>query len=308
MARPVRTVSAPARSARLGFSASLAAAFLAGCAGAGGAGGGGGGEAEPYAYPIDEPGGLPPGVVLKWSDEFDGTGLPDASKWAYDTHANRTGWYNGELQYYANARPENSRLEGGRLVIEARRESAGGFADARSGAPQEYTSARLVTQGRQSWTYGFFEVRARISCGKGIWPAIWLLSAKPGAQWPRDGEIDVLEHVNEEDRVHFSVHTQDRNHTRGTQATVARSLEMCDGAFHDYQLTWTADSIKIGMDGRNSFQYRDEGLGYGQWPFDGPQYLLLNIAVGGSWPGAPDASTPFPARMEVEHVRVYQAP
>ncbi|HYD41036.1 MAG TPA: glycoside hydrolase family 16 protein [Anaeromyxobacter sp.] len=281
----------------------LGAALLAGCAGAGGGKG-----VEPYSYSIDEAGGLPAGYVLAWSDEFDGAGLPDASKWAYDTHANRTGWYNAELQYYANARTENSRVENGVLVIEARKESAAGFADAKSGAPQEYTSARLVTQGKQSWTYGFFEVRARIPCGKGIWPAIWLLSAKPDMRWPRDGEIDMMEHVNSEDRVHFTVHTADRNHAIQTQASVERSLELCDGAFHDYQLTWTAGEIKLGMDGRNYFQYRDEGLGYGQWPFNGPQYLLLNIAVGGSWPGAPDGSTQFPARMEVEHVRVYRAP
>lgn len=280
----------------------LAAGLLAAC------GAGGGAARGSYAYAIDEPGGKPEGWVEVWSDEFDGTGLPDADRWAYDTHANRLGWYNGELQYYASARTENSRVEDGRLVIEARKESAEDFPDSRSVDPQEYTSARLITQGKQSWTYGFFEVRARIPCGKGIWPAVWLLAAKPGAQWPRDGEIDMLEHVNDEDRVHFTVHTADRNHTLGTQATVTRQAPVCDGAFHDYQLTWTAGELKLGMDGRNYFQYRDEGLGYGQWPFDGPQYLLLNIAVGGSWPGAPDSTTPFPARMEVEHVRVYQAP
>ena len=300
MARTARNLGSVARttSPRLAL---LAAALLASCAGAGHP------AHEAYSYPIDEPGGLPAGYVLKWSDDFEGTGLPDASRWAYDTHANRTGWYNGELQYYASARSENSRVEGGRLVIEAREESAAAFPDAKSGAPQEYTSGRLVTQGKQAWTYGFVEVRARIPCGKGIWPAIWLLSAKAGAQWPRDGEIDMMEHINAEARVHFTVHTADRNHANRTQATVQRSQELCDGAFHDYQLTWSAGELKLGMDGRNYFQYRDEGLGYGQWPFNGPQYLLLNVAVGGSWPGAPDGSTQFPARMEIEHVRVYQA-
>lgn len=301
MSHPLHLRRAPASNLRP--LALLGAALLASCAGAGGGKG-----VEPYGYSIDEAGGLPAGWVLAWSDEFDGTGLPDASKWAYDTHANRTGWYNAELQYYANARTENSRLEDGRLVIEARKESAAGFPDAKSGAPQEYTSARLVTQGKQTWTYGFIEVRAKLPCGKGIWPAIWLLSAKANMQWPLDGEIDMMEHVNAEDRVHFSVHTGDRNHTKGTQATVQRSVALCDGAFHDYQLTWTAGELKLGMDGRNYFQYRDEGAGYGQWPFGGPQYLLLNVAVGGSWPGAPDSTTQFPAQMEVEHVRVYRAP
>ncbi len=125
-------------------------------------------------------------------------------------------------------------------------------------------------------------------------------------QWPDDGEIDMMEHVNTEARTNFSVHTRDRNHVRKTQATVERSLEMCDGAFHDYQLTWTPQSLKLGMDGRNYLQYRNEGLGYGQWPFDGPQYLLLNVAVGGNWPGAPDQTTHFPQEMLVDYVRVYQ--
>jgi beta-glucanase (GH16 family) len=259
----------------------------------------------PTSYAIDEPGGMPVGYALVWSDEFDKNGLPDSSKWGYDVHANATGWYNKELQYYALARKENSRVENGMLIIEARKESAEAFPDSK-GLPQEYTSARLVTNDKASWKYGFFEVRAKVPCGQGLWPAIWTLADVPVLRWPLDGEIDLMEHVNDGAEIHFAVHTAAHNHAQNTQASNTNYVVVCDGSFHLYQLTWTADEIKIGMDGRNYLRYRNEGKGIEQWPFNEPQYMLLNVAVGGSWPGSPNDSTVFPARMEVDYVRIYQ--
>jgi len=131
---------------------------------------------------IDEAGGVPAGYRLVWSDEFDTEGLPDSARWVYDVGSNRRGWANRELQYYSDARRENSRIEKGVLIIESRRESTSAFAD--SGG-QRYTSARLVTRGRKEWTYGFFEIRARLPCGRGSWPAIWTLG--DNNVWPDRG-------------------------------------------------------------------------------------------------------------------------
>jgi beta-glucanase (GH16 family) len=256
---------------------------------------------------IDEPGGLPSGYSLVWSDEFETPGLPSSQRWNYDTFANPTGWFNRELQYYAKAREKNSRVEGGRLVVEAHAESAAIFPDARVGNPQAYTSARLITQGKASWTYGYLEARAQVPCTQGAWPAIWMLGDVPNLQWPLDGEIDLMEHINNEAQVHFSVHTQAYNHAQGTAATRSRATQVCDGSFHDYQMLWTRDWIKLGIDGRFYLQYNNMGKGKSQWPFDGPQFLLVNLAVGGDWPGSPNASSTFPIRMQVEHIRVYQA-
>jgi beta-glucanase (GH16 family) len=263
--------------------------------------------AEPGAAAIDEPGGAPAGYRLVWADEFNTDGLPDASKWSYDTARNRLGWYNSEAQYYANARAANARVEAGALIIEARREDLDSATFADWGG-QHYSSARLITRGHAAWTYGFFEVRAMLPCGVGTWPAIWTLSASPQAVWPDNGEIDIMEHVGFDPGViHASTHTAAFNHTKnnGSTATIT-AADVC-GAFHRYQLTWTAERIVIGMDDRNYMQYPNDGSGNAEWPFDGPQYLILNVAIGGSWGGAHgiDASI-FPVRMQVDYARVYQ--
>jgi beta-glucanase (GH16 family) len=256
---------------------------------------------------IFEPGGLPSGYQLVWSDEFNVAGLPDAAKWVYDTDRNLLGWYNDEAQYYANARLENSRIENGALVIEARHEDLNALPD---WGGQHYSSARLITRGRAAWTYGFMEVRAKLPCGRGTWPAIWTLSAPPQSAWPNDGEIDIMEHVGwDQGVVHGSVHTDLYNHAENSGRTASiTSTDVC-AAFHRYQLTWTANRITIGFDDRNYFQYSNDGSGNGEWPFDSPQYLILNVAIGGSWGGQQGIDDAvFPARMEVDYVRVYQAP
>jgi beta-glucanase (GH16 family) len=256
---------------------------------------------------INEAGGIPAGYQLVWSDEFDGTGLPDSTRWSYDVERNSAGWYNNELQYYGNARLENSHVENGLLVITARREdlSTAGLPD---WGGQQYSSARLVTRDRIGWTRGFFEIRAKLPCGVGTWPAIWTLSSPPQTAWPDDGEIDIMEHVGfDPGVVHGTVHTGAYNHSRGNHRSNRLTIPDVCSEFHKYQLHWTANRITVGVDDRYYFQYSNDGTGNASWPFDSPQYLILNLAVGGDWggqQGVNDAS--FPVRMEVDYVRVYQ--
>ncbi|GGY27109.1 hypothetical protein GCM10007387_06460 [Pseudoduganella albidiflava] len=244
----------------------------------------------------------PPGWKLAWADEFDVDGLPDPAKWDYDTAFNRTGWHNRELQYYTSARRENAEVKNGRLVITARKEALASMPDY---GGQAYTSARLVTRGKASWTHGFIEVRAKLPCGPGSWPAIWMLGT--GGKWPADGEIDIMEHVGHKPgEILGSIYTNAQNWPRGTGKTSKTMVPDACGAFHDYQLTWTHDRILVGVDGRNYAELANPKDGdYDKWPFDRPQYLLLNVAVGGDLGGAVrDDSLPW--RMEVEYVRVFQ--
>lgn len=255
---------------------------------------------------IDEPMAMPAGYRLVWADEFDTGALPDRARWAYDTDRNAEGWHNHEQQYYAAERRENARIENGALIIEAHRERLESAADF---GGQDYTSARLVTDGVASWTYGFFEIRAKLPCGRGTWPAIWTLGQQLEHGWPHDGEIDIMEHVGRNAGVvHGTVHTGAYNHVRRNSRSATTRVETACDDFHRYQLLWLPDRITIGVDDRAYYQYgRERNSGRAAWPFDRPQYLLLNIAIGGDWGGPIDDSI-FPARMEVDYVRVYQAP
>jgi beta-glucanase (GH16 family) len=251
---------------------------------------------------------IPAGYGLVWSDEFDTPGLPDPSKWKYDTSRNADGWFNNEKQYYAASREKNARVANGRLVIEAHSEdlSSAGLAD---WGKQKYTSTRLITQGLGDWTYGFFEIRAKLACGRGTWPAIWMLPSNQSVKWPAGGEIDIMEHVGFDPGViHHSIHTSAFNFSRGTQKTSSHTVpDACD-AMHKYQLLWTADFMVFGVDDQPKLLFRKESDKQARWPFDQPQHLLLNIAVGGNWggqKGVDDAA--FPAQMEVDYVRIYQA-
>ncbi|MBI2389879.1 MAG: RICIN domain-containing protein [Deltaproteobacteria bacterium] len=240
----------------------------------------------------------PSGWKLAWSDEFDGAGLPDASKWSYDVGGH--GWGNGEAQFYTDKRLENARLEGGRLIIEARRESYGGKA---------YTSARLVSRGRGDWLYGRFEIRAKLPGGRGTWPAIWMLPTdwKYGG-WPNSGEIDIMEHVGfDPGRIHGTVHTQAYNHTIGTQKGTSLPVADATSAFHVYAAEWSPERIEIFVDGTKYFSFANEHTGSATWPFDQRFHLILNIAVGGSWGGVKGIDDgAFPQRMEIDWARVYQ--
>ena len=234
---------------------------------------------------------------LVWSEEFNYTGLPDATKWNYD--AGGHGWGNNELQFYTQMRQENARVENGNLVIEARKENSHG---------REYTSARLTSKGKGDWKYGKIEVRAKIPAGRGTWPAIWMLASTTPLAWPNDGEIDIMEHVGfEQGKIHGTIHTKKYNHVIGTQKSGTTMAPDCSSAFHVYGLKWTADSIKISIDDKEYFKFANEHSDKAAWPFDQPFHLLLNIAIGGNWGGQQGVdSSLFPARMEIDYIRVYQ--
>lgn len=248
---------------------------------------------------------LPSDYTLIWADEFEQGGLPDDQNWAYDTARNADGWWNDELQYYSAARERNARIEDGRLIIEAHREPVPieQFPDT---GDQSYTSARLFTKGKAAWQYGYFEIRAKLPCGRGLWPAIWTLP-EGDLNWPDDGEIDIMEYVGwDKDRFHATVHTRDNNHTLGTHFGASLTSPTACGGFHTHSLLWTEDEILVAVDGEPYFHYPKGNKGYREWPFDRPHYLLLNLAIGG-WGGQdgidPDA---FPAQMEIDYVRIYQ--
>ncbi|MGN7998320.1 glycoside hydrolase family 16 protein [Sphingomonas sp. 22176] len=248
---------------------------------------------------------VPKDARVVWADEFDSGSLPDPKRWTYDTARNREGWYNQELQYYAATRPENARVENGRLIIGARRERLSSQPDY---GGQDYSSARLLTRGLASWTYGFIEVRAKLACGNGLWPAIWLLGADSSGGWPRLGEIDVMELVGwDPQTVHGTIHTGAYNHAQHTQKGATTQVADACTAFHTYQLDWTKDRILIGVDDHAYMRFDNDHKGDpATWPFDKPQYLLLNVAVGG-WGGTHGIDpAAFPSRMEVEYVRVWQ--
>ncbi|NRF65772.1 glycoside hydrolase family 16 protein [Aquincola sp. S2] len=275
----------------------LAAALLTGC---GGTGDTVPATGSPPPAPTATTLTLPPTYRLVWSDEFDVPGLPDASRWVYDTGLNKAGWHNREKQYYGHARLENSEVRDGRLVITARREELRQAAD---WGGQRYTSARLITSGKASWTYGFFEIRARMPCGAGTWPAIWTLGH---GNWPAAGELDILEHVGSAPtRVFSTVHTTSGSGGQGVGG--GSQLPTACSAFNDYQMLWTPHRVTFAVNGRVHHVYENRGSGSAQWPFDAPQFLILNLAIGGDLGGAIDDAI-FPVRFEVEHVRIYQAP
>lgn len=250
-------------------------------------------------------GAVPSGYVLMWSDEFESSGeqLPDSSKWSYDTSRNMLGWYNDEKQYYASGRLLNSKLSDGKLLITARKED---FSTAPDWGGQHYTSVRLVTKGKASWTYGFFEVHAKLPCGLGTWPAIWTLGTSTDV-WPLQGEIDIMEQTGwDKTRTLGTVHTQ--SGSGGNGSTGSTLVTDACGSFHKYQMTWTPQSIGFSVDG---VPYRPAYInplaGVNAWPFDQPQYMLLNLAIGGTLGGLIDDSI-FPVTFEIDYVRVYQKP
>ncbi len=242
--------------------------------------------------------GVPATYKLVWADEFDIDGLPDPGKWDHDTSRNKAGWHNNELQYYAAPRAANAVVKDGRLIITARKETP----PAADSGGQRYTSSRLRTRGKADWTYGFFEVRAKLPCGKGTWPAIWTLGSK--GRWPDDGELDIMEQVGSDpQRISSAIHTSAGHGSNGVVGAV-RITDAC-AEFHRYQMHWTADEVIFGVDGFAHLRYPRLDLGRRAWPFDAPQFLLLNIAIGGDLGGDVDDRI-FPVAMEVDYVRVYQ--
>ena len=253
---------------------------------------------------------------LVWSDEFDKPGLPDPGKWGYETGFVR----NNEAQYYTRERKENARVQDGMLVIEARKEqfknpdydanaAAKGRGQGRRGREwAQYTSASLTTRGKGSWTYGRIEVRAKLPKGRGTWPAIWMLGAERAAGWPACGEIDIMEEVGYEPGVvQAHIHTAKYNHLKNTSKGERITIADASEAFHVYAVQWDKEQMDFYVDNKKYFTYRNEGSGSGAWPFDKDQYLILNLAIGGSWGGAKGIDDSiFPQRFYIDYVRVYQ--
>ncbi|HNQ90383.1 MAG TPA: glycoside hydrolase family 16 protein [Verrucomicrobiota bacterium] len=253
---------------------------------------------------------------LVWSDEFDRDGLPDPAKWSYEEGFVR----NQELQYYTTNRIENARVENGHLVIEARKER---FPNPRyqANAPErrwqqrrefaDHTSASVTTRGRASWTYGRIEVRAQMPSGRGTWPAIWTLGTNIAqVGWPACGEIDILEYVGHAPGVvHANVHTRGHNHARGNGRGSQLRLPNAEKTFHVYALEWTPQKLDFFVDDTRYFTLANDGTGVDSWPFGAPQYLILNLAIGGAWGGQQGVDdTIFPQRLTIDYVRVYQRP
>ena len=245
-----------------------------------------------------KPGDGPPTKADDWklvfSDEFDKPGLPDPDKWIYEEGYIR----NGEKQYYTRERKENVRVEDGNLIIEARKENL-----KIGGRTVNYTSGSLTT--RKSWTYGKIEVRAKIPTGRGMWPAIWMLGS---GGWPGCGEIDIMENVGfNPDTIYSTIHTQKYNHTKRTQKGASLKIAKPYEDFHVYAVEWYPDRIESFLDGKKYLTFKNENTGNDTWPFDRPERLKLNIAVGGAWGGQKGLDDSiFPQKMEIDYVRIYQ--
>jgi len=237
---------------------------------------------------------------LVWSDEFDYTGLPDATKWSFDVDGNSDGWGNNEAQYYTKGRIQNAEVKGGFLTITALREEFQG---------KKYTSARLRSAKKGDWLYGRMEIRAKLPEGRGMWPAIWMLSTDwHYGGWPASGEIDIMENVGYDPYwIVASAHTQEYNHVQGTQKNNKIKIMDCYTNFHVYALEWEASEYRVFVDDKLYFTFKNEGSGFKVWPFDQKFHLLLNLAVGGNWGGTKGIDdTIFPHSLVVDYVRVYQ--
>lgn len=235
---------------------------------------------------------------LIWSDEFSKDGLPNPDKWTYDVGDH--GWGNNELQYYTENDKRNARVENGVLIIEVHKDST---------FEKGYTSARLLTKGKAAWKYGYIEVKARIPQGLGTWPAIWMLpEEKKYGDWPKSGEIDIMEHVGyDQGVIHGTVHTDSFNHMKGTQNGKQLDVPTCSEEFHVYAIDWTEDKIDFFIDGEKYHSFINTGNNDpAEWPFDQSFHLIFNIAVGGNWGGSKGVDpTIWPQRMEIDYVRVY---
>ncbi len=236
---------------------------------------------------------------LVWGDEFEYEGLPDKEKWIGGVGG--TGWGNGELQYYTGAVENNVWVDKGILTITAKKEVKD---------TKNYTSARLTTYGKAKWSTGRIEINAKLPEGVGTWPAIWMLSTgNKYGDWPRSGEIDIMEHVGfDMDNVHGSFHSGTYNwRGSGGQKTATIIAENASKNYYTYTLDWTPTQMDLYVDDHLFITYHNEGLGHGSWPFDETFYLILNIAIGGGWGGQEGIDDSiFPQTMEVDYVRVYE--
>ena len=238
---------------------------------------------------------------LIWSDEFNtpGTILPDSTKWGYD--AVPPGTYNQEAQNYTYRRLENARVENGYLVIQARNDNYQGY---------PISSARLSTYGKEDWLYGRIEVNAKLPVNKnGTWPAIWMLPSDwVYGGWPSSGEIDIMEEVGyDPNKIHGSAHSNAYNVDHKNQKTAIKTITDCTIAFHNYTLEWSPSELNFYIDSVLYLTAPNEHLGWTKWPYDQRNFLLLNLAIGGSWGGINGIDySQFPDSMTVDYVRVYK--
>ncbi|MDR2550265.1 MAG: glycoside hydrolase family 16 protein [Desulfobulbus sp.] len=249
---------------------------------------------------------------LVWSDEFDelaGT-PPDPAKWECEQGGG--GWGNGELEFYTDS-TENAAQDGQSCLVITAKAVPETEQHQRTCwyGPARFTSARLLTRGRFAFTYGLVEARIKLPYGQGLWPAFWMLGENFGeVGWPACGEIDIMENIGREPgTVHGTVHGPGYCGGEG----IGTGLALADGAmvrddFHVFAVDWQPDRIRWYMDNRMFFELSREQIPQGApWAFDHPFFLLMNVAVGGYWPGNPDETTVFPQTMTIDFVRVYQA-
>jgi len=266
----------------------------------------GGAKASPAPAPSPSPGPAPTPAPsgpwqLSWSDDFSTDGAPDPGKWVHDLGG--SGWGNNELETYTD-RPDNAIVRGGSLVITARKETYRG----RDGSERPYTSARLKTLGTFSQTYGKFEARMKIPRGQGVWPAFWMLGDNiTSAGWPACGEIDIMENIGKEpNTVHGTMHGPGYSGAQAIGGPYSSAAPFADG-FHVFTVEWEPGVLRWYVDGTLYQTRTPADLPAGtHWVYDAPAFILLNLAVGGDWPGDPDATTTFPQELVVDYVRVYK--
>ena len=240
---------------------------------------------------------------IAWSDEFNGEGIPDTTKWTFDL--GDWGWGNNELQYYTEKRPENARQEDGNLIIEARKNDMG----------KAWTSARLTTRGKVTFKYGRIEFRAKVPVTRGNWAAGWTLGDDyvDELSWPYCGEIDILESVGYEiddatgnGKAHASIHCGAYYFKLGNQPTSDIPVENMEKEFHTYAVDWSPEGIIAYVDGQEYFRYSDTSTELA-WPYDRPQNLILNLAIGGGWGGLQGVDENMTSQKFIlDYVRVYE--
>ena len=238
---------------------------------------------------------------LVWSDEFDGDSL-NMDNWTYEVNGDGGG--NNELQYYTD---QNATVQDGLLTITAKREQ---FMN------HSYTSSRIVTRNKASWTYGLFEIRARVAPGRGTWPAVWMMPTTDRyGGWPDSGEIDIMEYVGYNDPfIHGTIHTEIFNGQIGTQKGGSTSrFDDVTTEFYTYKVEWLPDQIRWFVDDVNYYTYFPTSYSTcptsEEWPFNYGFYMILNVAIGGDWGGVQGVDpNMFPTSMDVDYVRVYQSP
>jgi beta-glucanase (GH16 family) len=246
-----------------------------------------------YTTPLTQP-----GYTLSWSDEFAGSSL-DLNSWNQEIGNGQSGWGNNELEYYTNS-SKNTFVSNGNLIIEARKEAINGF---------NYSSGRMTTQNKKTFKFGRIDIRAKLPVGKGIWPALWMLGANISTvPWPACGEIDIMELVGTNPaRSHGTMHWKPVD---GTNTSKGSEYNLGSGdfsqQFHVFSIVWSQDMIKWYVDDQLFLTTTKADVGAANYPFNDPEFLIFNVAVGGNWPGPPDTNTMFPQRMFVDYVRVFQ--